>query len=208
MKRALLEWEYEQYRRRKTRNQRKRRKMRYAVLLATTVAAAAIAAILAAEARAEQEEDNSPPPEIVAQEPLKIELLPTVAETVERVEMPEMSYEEARAVLLERMPKMEETILTHYCICQKCCGKTPEHPAYGITASGRKAEPYTSVAVDPKIIPLGSTVYIDHGDGDIRVYRADDTGRDIKGAHIDLCVTEHGEAKELGVDTVTVWWEV
>ena len=205
----MLEWEYEQYQQRKTRNQLKRRKMRYSVLLATTVAAAAIAAILAAEARAEQEEDYTPPPVIVAQEPRTTELKPVVVEAVEEWEkMPEMSYEEARAVLLERMPKMEETILTHYCICRKCCGKSPEHPAYGITASGRKAVPYTSVAVDPRIIPLGSTVYIDHGDGDIRVYRADDTGSAIKGAHIDICVEEHDKALQMGVDTVTVWWEV
>lgn len=206
MKRALLEWEYEQYQRNKTRNQRKRRQRRNIAVLVAVATAAVVAAVLAAEASSEPEEEYTPPPVIVAQEPAIIELLPMTEEEWDK--MPEMGYEEARAVLLERMPKMEETILTHYCICRKCCGKSPDHPAYGITASGRKAEPYTSVAVDPKIIPLGSTVYIDHGDGDIRVYRADDTGSAIKGAHIDLCVTEHDEARQMGVDTVTVWWEV
>lgn len=108
---------------------------------------------------------------------------------------------------LTKFPSIVNATLTHYCVCEKCCGKEPDHPAYGITASGRVAEPYLSVAVDPFVIPLGSTVYIDYGDGEIKEYRADDTGSGVIGAHIDLCVTEHEEALELGVKTVRVWWD-
>lgn len=107
---------------------------------------------------------------------------------------------------LTKMKQIENATLTHYCVCKKCCGKDESHPAYGITASGRKAEPYVSVAVDPILIPLGSKVYIDYGDGEIHEYRADDTGSAIAGAKIDLCVSEHQEALELGVKTVRVWW--
>lgn len=101
--------------------------------------------------------------------------------------------------------KVENVTLTHYCICKKCCGKDEDHPAYGITANGRTAEPYVSVAVDPALIPLGSEVYVDYGDGDVRQYRADDTG--VAGAHIDLCVEGHQEALNLGVMTVTAYWK-
>lgn len=97
--------------------------------------------------------------------------------------------------------------ITHYCICEKCCGKKETDPAYGITASGRKAEPYLSIAVDPDIIPLGSTVYIDYGDGIEHVYRADDTGSAINGLKIDICVSSHEEALNLGVKTASVRWE-
>ena len=106
---------------------------------------------------------------------------------------------------LSKLPSIENATLTHYCICKKCCGKDESHPDYGITASGREAEPYLSVAVDPYVIPLGSTVYIDYGD-EIAEYRADDTGSGVNGAHIDLCVIDHQEALELGVKTVRVWW--
>ena len=80
----------------------------------------------------------------------------------------------------------------------------PDHPAYGITASGRRATPYVSVAVDPSVIQLGADVLVDYGDGEIYYYRADDTGP--KGNHIDLCVSSHEEALRLGVQTATVYW--
>jgi len=100
---------------------------------------------------------------------------------------------------------IENATATHYCICKKCCGKDPSHPAYGITASGREAVPGYSVAVDPTVIELGTILYIDHGDGVLREYRADDTGSAIKGAKIDICVEDHATAIEMGVKTVAVY---
>lgn len=102
---------------------------------------------------------------------------------------------------------IENATVTHYCICEKCCGKSPDHPAYGITASGREAVPGYSVAVDPILIELGSTLYLDFGDGVLQECRADDTGSAVTGAHIDLCVADHQEALELGVRTAAVYIE-
>ncbi len=91
--------------------------------------------------------------------------------------------------------------VTHYDCCEECCGKTD-----GITASGVPAVPYYTVAVDPEVIPLGSEVLVDYGDGTLHTYRASDTGSGVKGAHIDLCVSSHEEALQLGRRTATVWW--
>lgn len=102
---------------------------------------------------------------------------------------------------------IENATVTHYCICEKCCGKTPNDPAYGITASGREAVPYYSVAVDPAMIELGTTLYLDFGDGVLQECRADDTGFAVSGAHIDLCVSDHQEALELGIRTAAVYIE-
>ena len=97
--------------------------------------------------------------------------------------------------------------VTYYCTCQRCCGKAPDHPAYGITASGTRATPYRTVAVDPSVIPLGADVLVDYGDGaGLRRYRAEDTGGAIKGSRIDLCVGSHAEAQQLGRRTATVYW--
>lgn len=115
--------------------------------------------------------------------------------------------EQAIVTAEDKREKIDDVLLTHYCICKKCCGKTPEHPAYGITASGREAEPYISVAVDPKVIPLGSTVWLVYEDGRTVECRADDTGGAIKGSRIDLCVPSHSEALQLGIDRVTVYWK-
>lgn len=118
---------------------------------------------------------------------------------------------EDRVVAVPKPPKMEkldDVRLTHYCACEKCCGKTPDHPAYGITASGRRVQPYISVAVDPDVIPLGSTVWLMYESGRIVRCRADDTGGAINGLRIDLCVSSHNEALELGMEYITVYWEV
>ena len=95
---------------------------------------------------------------------------------------------------------IENATVTHYDACLKCCGKTD-----GITASGRKAVPGYSIAVDPALIELGSTVYADYGDGVLVEYRADDVGGAIAGAHIDVCVEDHQTALNLGVREATIY---
>ena len=55
------------------------------------------------------------------------------------------------------------------------------------------------------MIPLGSTVMVDLGDGyGLRTLVANDTG--VSGNHIDICVSGHAEAEQLGRQTATVYW--
>ena len=109
--------------------------------------------------------------------------------------------ENIEQALLAKANKIENVKVSHYCCCVKCCGKDD-----GITYSGVKATPGVTVAVDTSIIPLGSDVLVDYGDGIINYYRADDTGSAIKGNKLDLCVSSHQEAINLGVRTATVYW--
>lgn len=104
--------------------------------------------------------------------------------------------EKIKAALLAAATVIEDCVVSHYDCCVQCCG----------TASGRKAVPGVTVAVDPDVIPLGSDVLVDYGDGEIHYYRADDTGSAVKGAHIDLCVSSHDEANQLGLKKATVYW--
>lgn len=60
-------------------------------------------------------------------------------------------------------------------------GKAPDHPAYGITASGLEAGTGI-VAIDPKVVPFRSWVYVP-GYG---LAFAGDTGGGVKGRWIDL----------------------
>ena len=104
------------------------------------------------------------------------------------------------AALLGKAHIIEDCTVTHYDCCVACCGKDD-----GITASGEQATPGVTVAVDPEVIPLGSDVLVDYGDGEIHYYRADDIGGAVKGNHIDLCVESHEEALLLGCRTATVY---
>ena len=105
-------------------------------------------------------------------------------------EPPAVPADEAQ--LPEGAHVLENVIVTHYDIYKQCCGKTD-----GITASGTIATPYVTVAVDPAVIPLGTGVLVDYGDGVVHYYRADDTGSAIKDRCIGLCVSSHSEVEEL-----------
>lgn len=178
--------------------------------LAITVFFGAHAAVDALDRHGAQVE--KPKPVYVVERPTeqKVKAIKTVVEiaTVEPdVAIPEPDEDEKiQSALLDKAVEIGKTKITHYCICKKCCGKDPDHPAYGITASGKKATPYVTVAVDPKLIPLGSDVLVDYGDGVIQAYLAQDTGSGVNGSHIDLCVEDHQTAINLGVKTAKVWF--
>ena len=89
-----------------------------------------------------------------------------------------------------------ECTVTYYCCepYEHICGT-----GTGLTATGIPVAP-GMVAVDPDVIPLGSTVIIDGQE-----YLAADTGGAIKGNRIDIAVPTHQEALELGTKTAEVW---
>ena len=106
------------------------------------------------------------------------------------------------AVLVRGEPELTQLeylgtfVATYYC-CERyphICGTGD-----GLTATGVAVEPGI-VAVDPKVIPLGSTVVIDGEE-----YLAADTGGLIRGHRVDIAVPTHAEALALGVREVEVW---
>ena len=82
------------------------------------------------------------------------------------------------SLLLVNNLKAEVFKATAYCSCKKCCDKDPSDKWYGITASGKKAK-WGTVAVDRKVIRLGSTLRIKGFPKTI--FRAEDVGGAIKG---------------------------
>lgn len=86
------------------------------------------------------------------------------------------------------------------------CGKNPGDKYYGITATGTKARPGV-VAVDPKVIPLGSKLYIESmdGTGSYGMASAEDKGGAIKGNRIDLFYQNRSDALQFGRRDVKVY---
>lgn len=61
------------------------------------------------------------------------------------------------------------------------------------------------IAVDPKIIPLGTKLYIEFADGEGMYGVAEDTGGAIKGNRIDIAMWTVAEALDFGMQKVKVY---
>ena len=86
--------------------------------------------------------------------------------------------------------------LTFYCACEQFSG------GYGNnTATGTKCTEGRTIAVDPKVIPLGSEVFIE-GFGS---FIAEDTGGAIKQNKIDIYLSDHDRCYSLGVAKANVY---
>ena len=70
-----------------------------------------------------------------------------------------------------------------------------------ITASGKTPRINHTIAVDPRVIPLGSKVYIS-GWG---TYYAEDTGGAIKGKILDIFIRSEAEANRIGIRYANVY---
>ena len=112
---------------------------------------------------------------------------------------------EAVNVTLDELKKSEYKFvylgdfkITHYCNekFSHVCGYGD-----GLTAIGTKVKPGYTIAVDPKVIPYGTQVYIE-GYG----WRtAEDCGGGVDDNHIDVSVNTHSEAMSMGVRHRDIW---
>ena len=92
--------------------------------------------------------------------------------------------------------------LTAYCPCMKCCGKTD-----GITSTGTLAAEGRTIAVDPRVIPYGSTVTIYFADGTVHTYTAEDCcGADTATPNV-YSLSLHDAARAFGVQSAMVYVE-
>ncbi len=126
-----------------------------------------------------------------------VQIIPPVrtAETAEPPEPAEPGLPEGARVI-------ENCTVTWY--TADTCGKTPDHAACGITASGLPVEEGVTCAVDPTVIPLFSEVYVQYADGSVGRFLATDTG--VKGAWIDIYTSNYDYAVQCGLQSLTVCW--
>ena len=90
-----------------------------------------------------------------------------------------------------------EFVITAYCSCAICCGEGGGK----YTASGTVPKVSQTVAVDTRIIPMGSTIYIEG----VGTRIAEDRGGLIKGKKLDIYMKGHETALKWGRQTRKVW---
>lgn len=95
---------------------------------------------------------------------------------------------------------------TAYDLSIESCGKVPGDAGYGITYSGTRARPGV-IAVDTKVIPLGTMVYVESTDSsrDYGFAIAEDTGSAIKGNRVDVFISDRRTALSYGRRDVKVY---
>lgn len=112
------------------------------------------------------------------------------------VQMAEPTRSDELTAVEEPEPEsLGEFKLTAYCPCEQCCGEWAD----GITYTGTRATEGRTVAVDPSVIPLGSTVRINGHD-----YIAEDIGGAIKENRVDVFFDTHQAALQFGVQYADV----
>lgn len=135
---------------------------------------------------------------VEAETPLEVEPAPVeVAAPVRAAVIPADTEPEPPNVI-------PDCIVSYYC-CERrphICGTGD-----GITATGTEARPGITSAVDPTVIPLGSSVTVAFEDGETVECVAEDVGQWVQGDHVDICVAGHQEALELGIRQAEVRWE-
>ncbi|WP_307476534.1 3D domain-containing protein [Paenibacillus harenae] len=97
-------------------------------------------------------------------------------------------------VTLKAKSVLKNVTLTAYSAGVESTGKDENHPQYGITASGTTVSEGRTIAVDPKVIPIGWWVFIEG----IGFRRAEDTGSAIKGNKIDVYFSSQKTAEKFG----------
>lgn len=85
---------------------------------------------------------------------------------------------------------------TFYCDCSICVGKK----SVVRTATGTIPHSKRTIAVDTRVIPMNSIVYIKG----LGFFVAEDTGSHIKGNRVDIYVDNHEQALKLGKKKVDI----
>ena len=89
--------------------------------------------------------------------------------------------------------------VTAYTLREEECGKTPDHPEYGITVSGKYVTEWQTIA-GPKSIPFGTKVYIPFFKDKPNEgwFVVEDRGDAITEGHFDVYMEDLSEALNFG----------
>jgi 3D (Asp-Asp-Asp) domain-containing protein len=112
---------------------------------------------------------------------------------IQTVQIATVKYEDPAIEVLQE-PEYEIYEITAYTAGYESTGKTPDHPEYGITASGVKAKENHTIAC-PKSMEFGTKVYIPYFD---HTFVCEDRGGAITEGKLDVYMPGLQDALEFG----------
>jgi 3D (Asp-Asp-Asp) domain-containing protein len=127
-------------------------------------------------------------------------------EIIEFTEIIEIVHEEPEVneepiVITEKEPEVQVASIeyitfemTAYTAGYESTRKTPEHPLYGVTASGKMVKDWHTIAC-PRSMPFGTQVYIPHFD---ITFTCEDRGSAITEGKLDIYIADLEEALRFG----------
>lgn len=127
---------------------------------------------------------------------------------VQTTQLEEQLESRKNTTLLNRgvTPEKQKMRVTAYDLSYESCGKHPNHPLYGITASGEYVKEWYTIAAGPEL-PFETVVYIpyfknkpNHG-----VFIVKDRGSAIKNGCIDVYIADNKACFDFGVQYLDVW---
>lgn len=103
-------------------------------------------------------------------------------------------------VAVSRNGRAEIFRVTAYDLSYQACGKYPDHPEYGITASGERVKEWHTIAAGPEL-PFGTRVYLPYfRDKPNRgIFVVKDRGGAVKNGCLDVFINDYDACMEFGV---------
>lgn len=127
--------------------------------------------------------------------------------TEEEISCPVEEYEVSRGVKGDLGTPVLMRV-TAYDLSYESCKKYPDHPEYGIGASGKRVKEYHSIAAGPEL-PFGTRVYIPalKDTPNSGIYTVEDRGSAIKENCLDIFMGEsaYDECMRFGVQYLDVY---
>jgi 3D (Asp-Asp-Asp) domain-containing protein len=96
--------------------------------------------------------------------------------------------------------------ITAYDLSVESCGKLPNHPEYGITASGERVREWFTVAAGPEL-KFGTQIYIPYfaDKPNKGIFTVQDRGSAVKDGCIDVYIADNAECWRFGRQRLEVW---
>lgn len=187
-----------EFRRAEKRRQIRRKMIRFLTVAGFTVIAAARAYSFVSEGASGRDYIHVPPLTDVLESAEAPGVLEETAESAVPVEMPGEGAVNKNALQTEisESTYLGEFEVTGYCGCDLCCGKKE----IKLTKMETVPKPGYTVAADPEVITLGSSIVINGV-----TYQVEDVGQAIKGNSIDIFFATHEEAIEFGRQKMSVY---